>query len=118
MLVSQIAHVRAERDILAIADNPWVVRMYYSFQDSQNLYLVMEYLPGACACLPSQSPSPRLPSPPNAYLFESLFFQSLVCRTVARTLLLRCCTPGPSTLKLNQNLKLKLKLKQRCNTDE
>lgn len=52
---SQIAHVRAERDILAIADNPWVVRMYYSFQDSQNLYLVMEYLPGAstrlrCPC--------------------------------------------------------------------
>ena len=46
MLASQIAHVRAERDILAIADNPWVVRMYYSFQDSQNLYLVMEYLPG------------------------------------------------------------------------
>ena len=42
----QIAHVRAERDILMEADNPWVVRMYYSFQDTYNLYLVMEFLPG------------------------------------------------------------------------
>ncbi len=28
----QIAHVRAERDILVEADNPWVVRMHFSFQ--------------------------------------------------------------------------------------
>ena len=28
----QAAHVRAERDILAEADNPWVVPLYYSFQ--------------------------------------------------------------------------------------
>eukprot|EP00052_Salpingoeca_macrocollata_P005630 m.48546 g.48546 ORF g.48546 m.48546 type:complete len:485 (-) comp14968_c0_seq1:28-1482(-) len=42
----QIAHVRAERDILVEANNEWVVRMFYSFQDSVNLYLIMEYLPG------------------------------------------------------------------------
>jgi serine/threonine kinase 38 len=42
----QVAHVRAERDILAEADNPWVVKMYYSFQDVSNLYLIMEFLPG------------------------------------------------------------------------
>jgi len=42
----QVAHVRAERDVLAEADNPWVVKMFYSFQDSTNLYLIMEYLPG------------------------------------------------------------------------
>ncbi|VDM26263.1 unnamed protein product [Hydatigera taeniaeformis] len=42
----QIAHVRAERDILVKANNPWVVKMFYSFQDSVNLYLVMEFLPG------------------------------------------------------------------------
>lgn len=42
----QVAHVRAERDILAESDNPWVVKMYYSFQDIQSLYLVMEFLPG------------------------------------------------------------------------
>jgi len=42
----QVAHVRAERDVLAEADNPWVVKMFYSFQDSTNLYLIMEFLPG------------------------------------------------------------------------
>lgn len=42
----QIAHARAERDILVEADNPWVVKMYYSFQDAVNLYLIMEFLPG------------------------------------------------------------------------
>ena len=31
------------------ADNPWVVKMYYSFQDTQNLYLIMEFLPGGKA---------------------------------------------------------------------
>jgi serine/threonine kinase 38 len=42
----QIEHVRAERDILSEADCDWVVKMYYSFQDNINLYLVMEFLPG------------------------------------------------------------------------
>ena len=28
----QLAHVRAERDILVEADHQWVVKMYYSFQ--------------------------------------------------------------------------------------
>lgn len=42
----QVAHVRAERDVLVEADHQWVVKMYYSFQDPVNLYLIMEYLPG------------------------------------------------------------------------
>jgi len=42
----QVAHVRAERDILVEVDHTWVVKMFYSFQDEQNLYLVMEFLPG------------------------------------------------------------------------
>ncbi|PAA48557.1 hypothetical protein BOX15_Mlig012365g2 [Macrostomum lignano] len=42
----QVAHSRAERDIMAKADNAWVVKMYYSFQDQSSLYLVMEFLPG------------------------------------------------------------------------
>ncbi|WWD19359.1 hypothetical protein CI109_103818 [Kwoniella shandongensis] len=42
----QLAHVRAERDVLAESNSPWVVQLYYSFQDSQYLYLVMEFLPG------------------------------------------------------------------------
>ena len=38
--------MRAERDILVEAENPWVVKMFYSFQDLYNLYLIMEFLPG------------------------------------------------------------------------
>ena len=41
-----MAHVKAERDILAEADNEWVVKLYYSFQDSDILYFVMDYIPG------------------------------------------------------------------------
>jgi len=42
----QVAHVRAERDILSELDNEWVVTLHYSFQDCDYLYLIMEYLPG------------------------------------------------------------------------
>lgn len=42
----QVAHVRAERDVLVEADHQWVVKMYFSFQDPTNLYLIMEFLPG------------------------------------------------------------------------
>jgi protein-serine/threonine kinase len=42
----QLAHVKAERDVLAGSDSPWVVSLYYSFQDIQYLYLIMEFLPG------------------------------------------------------------------------
>lgn len=38
--------MKAERDILAEADNEWVVRLYYSFQDRDSLYFVMDYIPG------------------------------------------------------------------------
>lgn len=40
--------MRAERDILVEAsiNNPWVTTLYYSFQDKDFLYLVMEYVPG------------------------------------------------------------------------
>lgn len=46
---NQVAHVKAERDILAEADNEWVVKLYYSFQDKDNLYFVMDYIPGELA---------------------------------------------------------------------
>ncbi|EGN96778.1 hypothetical protein SERLA73DRAFT_184939 [Serpula lacrymans var. lacrymans S7.3] len=42
----QLAHVRAERDLLAESTSPWVVQLYYSFQDPLYLYLIMEFLPG------------------------------------------------------------------------
>lgn len=42
----KVGHIRAERDILVEADSLWVVKMFYSFQDKMNLYLIMEFLPG------------------------------------------------------------------------
>ena len=42
----QVSHIQAERDILVEADGAWVVKMFYSFQDKRNLYLIMEFLPG------------------------------------------------------------------------
>lgn len=44
---SQEGHLRAERDFLvASAQSRWVVPLIASFQDSENLYLVMEYMVG------------------------------------------------------------------------
>ncbi|OBZ68200.1 Serine/threonine-protein kinase CBK1 [Grifola frondosa] len=49
----QEGHVRAERDILksaSLVSSPggaeWIVRMHYSFQDREHLYLVLEYMGG------------------------------------------------------------------------
>eukprot|EP00727_Mastigamoeba_balamuthi_P008750 m51a1_g4498 putative MAST family protein kinase (723) ;mRNA; f:348082-351117 len=38
--------IRIERDILATAKNPFVVKMYYSFASEESVYIVMEYLRG------------------------------------------------------------------------
>mmetsp|Transcript_2950 Transcript_2950/g.8124 ORF Transcript_2950/g.8124 Transcript_2950/m.8124 type:complete len:477 (-) Transcript_2950:778-2208(-) len=42
----QIQHAWSERHVLVEADNPHVCKLYYAFQDTEHLYLVMEYLPG------------------------------------------------------------------------
>ncbi|CAB3408177.1 unnamed protein product [Caenorhabditis bovis] len=46
IMKQQAAHVKAERDILAEADSPWIVRLFFSFQDESCLYFIMEYVPG------------------------------------------------------------------------
>ncbi len=43
---NQVEHIRAERDVLALVDSPWVVKLHYSFQTPDRLYLVMEFLQG------------------------------------------------------------------------
>jgi serine/threonine-protein kinase RIM15 len=50
---NQITNVKAERMILMRqADSPFVVKLYFTFQSKDNLYLVMEYLNGGdCAAL-------------------------------------------------------------------
>ncbi|KAK1362570.1 Serine/threonine-protein kinase tricorner [Heracleum sosnowskyi] len=42
----QVEHVKAERNLLAEVDSNCIVKLYCSFQDEENLYLIMEYLPG------------------------------------------------------------------------
>ncbi|XP_078428126.1 AGC (cAMP-dependent, cGMP-dependent and protein kinase C) kinase family protein [Wolffia australiana] len=42
----QVEHVKAERNLLAEVASHCIVKLYYSFQDAEYLYLVMEYLPG------------------------------------------------------------------------
>ncbi|KAJ8439448.1 hypothetical protein Cgig2_021562 [Carnegiea gigantea] len=42
----QVEHVKAERNLLAEMESHYIVKLYYSFQDADYLYLIMEYLPG------------------------------------------------------------------------
>ncbi|WIA44424.1 hypothetical protein OEZ86_007187 [Tetradesmus obliquus] len=43
---NMVESVTNERNILAMANNPIVVRFYYSFSSPEKLFLVMEYCPG------------------------------------------------------------------------
>lgn len=43
---NQINHVRAERNVLVLAKNEWIIDLKVSFQDEKYLYLVMEFLAG------------------------------------------------------------------------
>ncbi|KAJ3220714.1 hypothetical protein HK099_004064 [Clydaea vesicula] len=44
--LGEVQHILTERDILTRTDSPWLVKLFYAFQDSQNVYLAMEYVPG------------------------------------------------------------------------
>lgn len=46
VLKNQLTHIKAERNILASTNSPFLIRSYFSFQTKDNLYLVMEYAPG------------------------------------------------------------------------
>jgi len=38
--------VKAERDLLAIMNHPFIINMHFAFQDKDNLYIIMDYLTG------------------------------------------------------------------------
>ncbi|XP_030385386.1 citron Rho-interacting kinase [Scaptodrosophila lebanonensis] len=40
------SQVKEERDIMSRRNSEWLTSLQYAFQDNDNLYLVMEYLPG------------------------------------------------------------------------
>ncbi|CAF4430484.1 unnamed protein product, partial [Rotaria sp. Silwood2] len=35
-----------ERNIMAFSNSDWIVKLHYAFQDSKNLYMIMDYMPG------------------------------------------------------------------------
>uniref|UniRef100_A0A5K3EXC5 non-specific serine/threonine protein kinase n=2 Tax=Mesocestoides corti TaxID=53468 RepID=A0A5K3EXC5_MESCO len=45
-MLSQQADFWAEREIMSQSASPWIVHLFYSFQDARSLYMVMEYVPG------------------------------------------------------------------------
>merc|ERR550534_3637070 len=42
----QLDNIKAEREILAQAEDDWIIKMYYSFQDEKFIYEVLEFCPG------------------------------------------------------------------------
>lgn len=48
VIKNQVDHVKAERNILALApeESKWLTVLHYSFQDEQYLYMVMDFMPG------------------------------------------------------------------------
>lgn len=44
--LNETNHVLTERDILTTTRSEWLVKLLYAFQDSQSLYLAMEFVPG------------------------------------------------------------------------
>ena len=39
--LEEVDHILTERDVLTKTNSLWLVKLYYAFQDSQNLYLAM-----------------------------------------------------------------------------
>lgn len=44
--LDEVKHILTERDILTAAKSDWLVKLFYAFQDPENIYLAMEYVPG------------------------------------------------------------------------
>ncbi|KAK2733673.1 hypothetical protein FQN55_003180 [Onygenales sp. PD_40] len=44
--LDEIRHILTERDILTAAKSEWLVKLLYAFQDEDQIYLAMEYVPG------------------------------------------------------------------------
>ncbi|KKA18777.1 Serine/threonine protein kinase [Rasamsonia emersonii CBS 393.64] len=44
--MDEVRHILTERDILTAAKSEWLVKLLYAFQDAEQIYLAMEYVPG------------------------------------------------------------------------
>ena len=43
---NQVEHIKTERRILELIDNPFIIKLRFAFQTPAKLYLVMDYCPG------------------------------------------------------------------------
>ena len=46
MVSHSVTILLAERDILTMFDHPFIMSLEYAFQDTNNLYMVMEFVNG------------------------------------------------------------------------
>ncbi|KAI9018975.1 kinase-like domain-containing protein [Hyaloraphidium curvatum] len=69
--LGEVDHILTERDILTQSRSPWLVKLLYSFQDTENVYLAMEYVPGGdIRTLLNVNPGPIAESHCRFYLAE------------------------------------------------
>ncbi|CAH8456334.1 unnamed protein product [Schistosoma intercalatum] len=45
-MLAQHTDYWAEKEIMSHDESPWIVELYYAYQDLKNLYMIMEYVPG------------------------------------------------------------------------
>lgn len=43
---SWMRYIKTERDVLAISDNPYIVKLHFAFQTAKRLFLVIDFCPG------------------------------------------------------------------------
>ena len=46
MRMKQASHARSEQELLRAVEHPFIVNLWGAFQDSSNLYMVMDFVPG------------------------------------------------------------------------
>lgn len=44
--LQQMEHVKNEKELMSECDSPFLAKLYRAFQDQENLYLLLEYIPG------------------------------------------------------------------------
>ena len=44
--LKQVEHIRNEKEILSAINHPFLVKLFYSFQTAEKLFMVMEYVAG------------------------------------------------------------------------
>jgi serine/threonine protein kinase len=60
---NEMTHLKAEKSILMKLSSPFLVKLYYSFQTTDKLYFIMDYINGGnsrptCSAAPHLLPQP------------------------------------------------------------